>query len=230
MYSGIAELLNIEECLKNYNHYLAKRIFNRIKGLNNVLEFGAGIGTLAKNLSNLYKIKPECIELDPRLAEVIHKNEFVCYRNLNQTTKVYDAIYSSNVLEHIEDDSRALKEIASRIKIGGYLILYLPAKKILYSEIDRDLGHYRRYEAQELNEKVRTAGFEILEWEYNDALGLLIWLFYKVKKYRNISPLKNNRALNIYDKYLFPVSSALDRLGFKKIIGKNIFLVAQRIS
>jgi predicted SAM-dependent methyltransferase len=58
-------------------------------------------------------------------------------------------IYSSNVLEHIEDDSRALNEMFAKLQINGKLAIYVPAFMFLFSDLDIKAGHFRRYSKKE---------------------------------------------------------------------------------
>lgn len=226
LYSGIEELVNIERNLKKYSTSLAFKICRSIKVGSCVLEFGAGIGTLAKILRDQYCIQVDCIEIDPRLQEEIKKNGFNCYSNTSELKHQYDVIYTSNVLEHIDEDDKILGDLYGKINSNGYLIVYVPAIKFLYSSVDQNLGHYRRYEMIELKRKLENAGFNIVVQEYSDILGFFVWLLLKFKKSSINSPLTNDRALIFYDRYIYPISKILDKVFFKKIVGKNIYMVA----
>lgn len=227
-YSGIEELLIIDRSLKNYSSTLGFKISQSIKIGSSVLEFGAGIGTIAKILRDQYQIKVDCIEIDPQLQEKIKQNGFNCYQNTSQLKQQYDVIYSSNVLEHIDDDDKSLRDLYKKIIPGGRLIIYVPAKKILYSVMDQNLGHFRRYEITELTEKLENAGFTIVEKEYADILGFFVWFLLKFKKDTIKSPLKNDKALIFYDRCIYPISKMMDKIIFKKIVGKNIYIVAAK--
>jgi SAM-dependent methyltransferase len=225
-YSGIEELLKIERNLKKYNASLAFKICQSIKAGGSVLEFGAGIGTLAKIIRDQHLIQVDCIEIDPRLQGEIKRNGFNCYQNTSELKHKYDVIYTSNVLEHIDRDDKALTDLYEKINPNGCLIVYVPAKKFLYSFVDQNLGHFRRYEMIELKRKLETAGFDIVVQEYADILGLFVWLLLKFKKNSLNSPITNDKALIFYDKYVFPISKMLDKILFKKMVGKNIYIVA----
>ena len=71
------------------------------------------------------------------------------FNDINKTKDQYDFIYSSNVLEHIYDDVKSLKQLESKLTKNGTLVLYLPAFQILYSDLDRSVGHFRRYSKKE---------------------------------------------------------------------------------
>ena len=135
-------------------------------------------------------------------------------------------VYTSNVLEHIEDDLSVLKEIKEKIKPGGALAIYVPALPFLYTDMDKKVGHYRRYTRSELIKKVSLAGFTVQESFYNDSLGVLATLIVKVLGYKNKAGLGSPKSIVLYDKIIYPTSKILDRLIFRRVIGKNLFLFA----
>src|SRR6202042_1631471 len=71
-----------------------------------------------------------------------------------------------NVLEHIEDDEGALKQLAGLLEPGGRLVLWVPAFEFLYSDFDRRIGHHRRYRLPELRDRISRAGLEVLDIRY----------------------------------------------------------------
>lgn len=56
-----------------------------------------------------------------------------------------DTIICINVLEHIRDDTAGLSNMFNILEEGGRLALLVPAFQSLYCNIDRIVGHYRRY-------------------------------------------------------------------------------------
>ena len=65
------------------------------------------------------------------------------------------------VLEHILNDNAALQKINSIQRIGGYLILSVPAHKKSYSMQDKLAGHFRRYNKSDLINILHKSGYEI---------------------------------------------------------------------
>ena len=57
----------------------------------------------------------------------------------------FDVVIASDVLEHIENDSAALAQIARVLKPGGSMIISVPAHQWLFSYHDTALQHFRRY-------------------------------------------------------------------------------------
>lgn len=71
-----------------------------------------------------------------------------------------------DVIEHIEDDRRALREWYRVLQPGGTLLIFTPALPWLYGEHDRIVQHFRRYRKRELKERLEGAGFEVQHLSY----------------------------------------------------------------
>lgn len=226
-YAGADELFAQEQHLSNYCEEVARTIVAHTKGAVRVLEFGAGIGTLAINHRRLTGVEPTCLEIDPRLAAVLRERKLTCVSAEDMASGSFDAVYSSNVLEHIEDDIAALRSIKASLKPDGRLVLYLPARKEIYNELDRLVGHYRRYDIAELRTKLHQTGYELLHWQYADSIGYFAWGLSRFRKVDPSRKLGSTTALSFYDRLIFPISTALDRIGFRRLIGKNILILAK---
>ena len=87
-----------------------------------------------------------------------------------------DTAVCLNVLEHIERDLLALHRLHEVLATGGKLILLVPAHQVLYSSLDRELGHYRRYSHRHLRQKLEAAGFQVLDLRHFNAPGILDWM------------------------------------------------------
>jgi SAM-dependent methyltransferase len=86
--------------------------------------------------------------------------------NLAYLSESFDIITALDVLEHIDDDLRAMDELFRICKTGGMLLVTVPAYGFLWSEHDEALHHRRRYAAHELRNKLTVAGFEIERCSY----------------------------------------------------------------
>lgn len=232
-YSGSQELFDSEEGLAGYNLDVVKKLaiglgIDRNGGglTSNVLEFGAGTGALAEVWRSEFALDPICIEIDPELIRILQFKGFKTYDDIGNLSSDIHFIYISNVLEHIEDDVKALRAIREKMKQGGKIAIYVPALPILFSDLDRNVGHFRRYKKRELINKVKLAGYEIEECYYNDCVGVLASLTLRLLGYKNKIGLGSKKSLLFYDKYVYPVSKILDRIAFKYVIGKNLFLFA----
>lgn len=234
-YTGTQELLDSEAGLIGYSTEIVRKFYSKmglqkriIEKNGNLLEFGAGTGFLAEIFQSRFQIKPDCVELDPKLAEVISQKDFRCYQFLHETPQMYTAIYTSNVLEHIENDSATLKELFDSIIPGGIIGIYVPAHPILYSMMDKEIGHVRRYTRSELRRKVQAAGFSIQSLTFDEFIGFFASAFVKIVGYKNSANLGSKNSLVFYDRVIYPISRVFDLLGFRYIVGKNLILIATK--
>ena len=136
-----------------------------------------------------------------------------------------DYIYSLNVLEHIEQDAEMLSTLTQKLKPGGRILIYVPAMPLLFSSMDRKVCHFRRYTRSSLGRLADTAGLDIQYHHYADCIGFFATLAYKWSG--NTDGSINLRALITYDRFIFPLSKALDYL-FRYRLGKNVYLLARR--
>lgn len=83
-----------------------------------------------------------------------------------------DAVILLNVLEHIEDDSTALRQVYRILKPGGIVVIEVPANQRLYDVYDKLLMHQRRYSLRALREIAQKAGFRIVKHSH---LGFFLY-------------------------------------------------------
>ena len=96
----------------------------------------------------------------------------------------FDAVVAINVLEHIEDDLRAIAAMARLLKPGGMLILEVPQGPSIYDYYDAQLRHFRRFTREELIAKITSAE---LRMEWSGFLGFVPYApFWIVKKLRRL--------------------------------------------
>ena len=78
----------------------------------------------------------------------------------------FDLVLALDVLEHLTDDSAALKEMGRVTRPGGIILVSVPAYRRLYSYWDEMLGHFRRYTAGEMRALLSEAGYRVLRCGY----------------------------------------------------------------
>ena len=121
-YTGLKELL-ILESLKNYNNSIVSDALKYTSNSREIIDFGAGIGTLSLIFRNKYKKEPICIEIDQINTDYLQKRNFKFFENIDNLSNNPDLIFSSNVLEHIEDDLKIMKSFNKVLKDKGKLFL-----------------------------------------------------------------------------------------------------------
>jgi len=91
-----------------------------------------------------------------------------------------------DVLEHLDDDMRALSEFHRVLQPGGFLLLTVPAYRFLWSEHDEALMHRRRYAASELHVKLARTRFQVLKRSYAVFFPFFPIAFYRL--FRGLFP------------------------------------------
>jgi SAM-dependent methyltransferase len=94
----------------------------------------------------------------------------------NQT---FDYVFCFDVIEHIENDKRALQNIRKIMMATGakYLFLRVPALQWIYGENDKAIGHFRRYSAKALSTRMQQTGFQVQKLHYQNFFGVFFWYF-----------------------------------------------------
>jgi N-acetylglucosaminyl-diphospho-decaprenol L-rhamnosyltransferase len=191
-----------------------------------VLDFGAGTGTIAERVTELgYDVT--CLEPDESLRALLGELRLPTVPDPEAAAAIgpFDVVYAINVIEHIDDDVAALAQLRSLLRPGGKLVIFVPAFPMLYSEMDRRIGHFRRYRLKALASVAERAGFVIDRAGYVDSLGFFGSLVYKwfFSRDGKISEW----MVGTYDRYVFPVSTGIDPFA-SRLLGRNALVLAHR--
>jgi SAM-dependent methyltransferase len=101
----------------------------------------------------------------------------------------FDLLLASDVIEHVEDDGAALRELLRVAAPGACLVITVPAYQWMWTEHDVQLHHFRRYTLSQLTERVRSAGWEVSQATYFNTV-----LFPIVAAARVTERLREKRA------------------------------------
>lgn len=209
----------------NFREYFGKKI----------LEIGSGLGGLS-----YYLPKEDLTVSDLRDDYFDYLNKEFGYKTLkldieNQSPRelrnTFDTLFSSNVFEHIKDDRSAFLNCLSLLKTGGKLLLFVPARKEIFGQLDRDMGHYRRYTREELINKAKEAGFGVLETKYVNLPGYFTWwgrgvVLGKLIKNKPGNSGADNFLAKLFDLAIVPLLK-LEKL-FKAPFGQSLILIAEK--
>jgi len=135
-----------------------------------------------------------------------------------------DSCVCLNVLEHIEDDEQAVRNMASVIAPGGAIVLLLPAFSALYGPIDRNLGHYRRYRRDSVARLADAAGLRIRRARYMNMIGFFGW-WINARVLRRHT--QSAAQIEIFDRLAVPVMSRLENMAAPPF-GQSLFAVLEK--
>ncbi|MDP9335908.1 MAG: class I SAM-dependent methyltransferase [Actinomycetota bacterium] len=108
----------------------------------------------------------------------------------------FDMVCAFEVLEHIADDVAALSEWRARLNAGGHALLSVPAHADQFGPHDELVGHYRRYDRDELVVKLEKAGFAVVRLtSHGVGLGqVLEWGRNQLARRRELAPTLEQRT------------------------------------
>ena len=193
------------------------------------IEIGSGLGDYADEWSRRLG-RFTATEADPErlvaLTERFAGRPGVTVRQLvlpSPERGHHSAAVSYNVLEHIEDHVHAVRSIASLVRPGGAVVLIVPAFQFAMSGADVATGHVRRYTKASLAAVLREAGLAVEQVRYVNALGLIGYV--GATKVLGLMP-KEGPMVRCYDRYVLPVTRALERLA-PLPFGQSVFALAR---
>ena len=224
-YTGKLNLARTEQGLANYNRWIISLFMAHLPKDRplRVLDFGGGIGTLSVLMREIEGVSVDGVEADIEQRALFAARGFKVFKRLDEVDQTYDVIFTSNVLEHIEDDVGILEGFHARLKPGGVLLVYVPAFELIWTRMDDMVGHLRRYRAADLTRKIQQSGFSLSHISYRDCVGFFMALVFRLIHSGNGEISVG--SLLIFDRFLLPISRLGD-LVFSRILGKNVFAVA----
>ncbi|MCL2585687.1 MAG: class I SAM-dependent methyltransferase [Streptosporangiales bacterium] len=213
----------------NYTNWIFEHVDPHLGA--DVLEVGAGHGTFTELLSAraarvvATDVSERCADLlrmrfvnDERVTVLEGSADAAAGAGMAQ----FDSAVLINVLEHIKDDDGALLDLAAALKPGGRLILWVPAFQLLYSDWDRQIGHYRRYRKGALRAQLTRAGYEVTGIRYVNSAGALAWLV--LARIMRRIPSSQGRV-SFFNSYCVPVLRCLEKK-WGAPFGQSVFAVA----
>lgn len=149
----------------------------------------------------------------------------------------FDIITMCDVLEHIEDDTASLRAACDLLRPGGLLLCTVPALSWLWSDHDRVLHHFRRYNRQQLKTRLENAGLSVMRVSYYTGLLLPFIVLQRLGDRMKAAVTGKHRAdydvkppprpLNV----LLSAAMTLERrllAGFDCWLGSSLIAVARR--
>jgi glycosyltransferase involved in cell wall biosynthesis len=221
----------LDDRFTTHDGYYVLQSMRRARGLNRwileqfrpfigsrVLEAGCGIGNFTELLLDRQRLL--CVDNDPLYVEMLNwrlghlENARIlrfdladpaAYAELKQES--IDTIVCLNVLEHIKADEQVLRAYYDLLEPGGHAIILVPAHMWLYGPCDAAIGHERRYTQAELHTKMQKVGFEIVQMNEFNRLGVPGWWLNKQLGRRDLNP----RQMRLFE-WLLPIAKAAEAM------------------
>lgn len=209
-----------------YNRWTLNKFKKFLEG--EILEIGCGIGNFSLTLTNYGRVWG--IDINSKLIDIakskVKDKVKLGFGDIEEeryffSNKKFDSVVCLNVLEHIKNDTLALVNIYKLLKRGGHLILLVPSHLWLYGEIDKSIGHFRRYNKTQLNQLIKSIGFKIIKSRKINSLGAIGWLIAgKLFKDNSVKEYKL-KLFNILAPFFLSVENILE-----PPIGTSILVIA----
>ncbi|WP_242919877.1 class I SAM-dependent methyltransferase [Pontibacter liquoris] len=213
----------------NWKNYFARAITPYIKG--DVLEVGAGLGVNSQFLQNphvdsWHYLEPDerlCSQIEQHMPPALPRHAITCGTIDALEGLTFDTVLYIDVLEHIAQSKEELEKLQRFVKPGGHLIILIPAYNFLFSEFDKSIGHYRRYNKRLLKSEV-PGGFAQVKLFYLDSLGVIASIANKLLLHQQNPTAKQ---VAFWDKVIVPLSKLTDKVFFHAF-GKSLIGIYKR--
>jgi SAM-dependent methyltransferase len=222
---------------RQFNRWMYDQIAPFCKG--HILEIGSGIGNISDFLLRdheevtLSDVNPVyCRRLEQTFGDRhslrgIYPVDLAVpdvERSYPRLVGAFDTVVALNVVEHIEDHELAIRNARKLLKAGGGAVVLVPAYRWLYNPLDKELGHFRRYNRRSLSELLSGQHLEVMHTQYFNAAAVPGWWIsgslFRMKEIKS-------GPLNIYDG-LVPVLKLADRLAGRRF-GLSVIAVGNQL-
>lgn len=198
------EILDRLNRAPRFNRWMADVIRSYVG--DRVLEIGAGTGNLSMELMprSLYwatDVNRHYLDYLLKLRATRPYMRVAFTDAADQTTyptgQRFDTVVCLNVIEHIQDDIGALRNVRNVLAERGRAIVLVPRGPWLFGTLDEVLGHFRRYTPDELTSVCGEAGFQVEQILKFNRPGVPAWWFNGRVLRRKTFGLAQIRMLNI---------------------------------
>lgn len=232
---GLETLKAISNANK-FNQWMYETIKPHLYG--KVLEIGSGIGNISK-----YFLEDGNTMYLSDLREnyrTLLKNNYTKYSNLHKVLDLdivdpefdikfmeyfnyFDSVFALNVVEHIENDNLAIKNISKLVKPGGSIVILVPAYQALYNHLDKELYHYRRYDTKSLRKLFIGNNLSVIKSFNFNFFGIFGWFVSGNIQRNRLIP---EAQMSIFN-HMVPIFKVLDTLVLNKV-GLSIICVGSK--
>ena len=172
-----------------------------------------------------------CLELDNKFnefenflgTEIINLTDPNFDKKYANHLQKYDTVFALNVVEHIHDDTLALKNCNKLLTKNGHVIILVPSYQKLFNQFDTELGHYRRYNKTSLSNIFSKSSFELIHKQYFNFIGIFGWYISGAVLKKKTIPRGQMKLYNT----LIPIIKIIDKLIFNAM-GLSTIIVGKK--
>lgn len=216
-----------------------------------VLDAGTGFGQYAYFLLDAFP-HTEVVAVDVKADYLATARRFfdqtplagrITFRQLDLTEPMdeenaFDLVLSVDVMEHIEDDRAVFEHFARVLRPGGYVLVNTPSDQggsgVTAEHDESFIGEHVRdgYPPAELEEKLTTAGLDVVDWMYTyGRFGSAAWrLLIKWPILLLNRSMAFGALLPVYYLPALPAGLVLNKLDLrrKNLTGTGLLMIAQK--
>lgn len=230
------ETLSVIAEADNFNRWMYNTIKPYCKG--KVLEIGSGVGNISEYfIEDGFTIF--LTDIRNNYCEVL-KQKFSTKKSVLGIEQIdlvdidfdkkhakhfgsFDTVFALNVIEHIEDDKMAIANCKKLLAKDGSLIILVPAYEWLYSSLDKELYHFRRYIKNQMSNLFSSNGITVQRSFYFNALGIAGWFAIGKLVRKKIIPISQ---MSFYNK-IIPIAKLLDAVFFHRV-GLSVIVIGEK--
>lgn len=186
-----------------------------------ILNIGAATGASSVMLSEFGEVTS--IEYDADCCRFVEEEtgmKFVCasITDLPYENASFDMVCAFDVVEHIDDDQKAVDEMYRVCRNDGYLLCTVPAYQFLWSHHDEVNMHYRRYTLGRFK-KLFTSGKIMFGSYFNFLLFFPIAAFRLIDRMLKIKSIRKKAGSD----FTITENKTLDKIFYKIMVADNFF-------
>lgn len=240
--SYFAQLAPLEEAnfwFRSRNRLIVWALKEYFPALQSLLEVGCGTGYVLSGIASAFP-SAELVGSEILVAGLPFAADRLPGAHLIQMdarhipyVNEFDVATAFDVLEHIEEDQAVLDNLYCAIKPGGGLLITVPQHQWLWSSNDDYACHVRRYNSDDLHDKIISAGFTVLRSTSFVSLLLpaMILSRWRGKLDKTMDPLDELRigpALNCALEVILTIELAMIKKGINFAAGGSRLIVARK--
>lgn len=158
--------------------------------------FGANIPMLRQygDVASLDMYKEAVETIRQKWGEGVAAHQWVFPGKIDEK---FDLVVMADVLEHIKDDAGMIAWVYDHLKLGGVVLLTVPAHQFLWTQMDEVAHHFRRYNKKQLTNLFKDK-FEIKKFSFYNLFLFPVKVFFAiiVKSMRKLGINNPNRSYN----------------------------------